>query len=749
MHSFFSPLLAEAVTCDPKPQSHIIQLPEDCVQPETNRAEFDVGACENTLCTGKLTEQTLCDDLESESYCCQEQERETVYVGCQGYTFPIQKVKSCGCSQCERKSNQIYGRVVSSVTLENLESIVVYYKNQSVTETDSNGEFVFSTEDAVSKVSLTFRDVNQNRVLDTTVVFHVSTSSVRYGLIKMIPRYESKPLFFDSKTDNTIPVLNGGENEESLIEITIPANVIVTEDGDIYNGTVRVIINNIDTRNRTNAEVVPGDSTTVDRNGYKIPLRLFGVFSLQFTDLSGKPLFVAGQTQIRLIHPALVDECQQQMEGSYCNIMIWALNSKTGMWEKTSLLVVTSEDGSSRRKRQQDSVVLVVGNLVLREYEWYGIADIDNKDRCWSKVIAYSDENFSPTTVLPFIHQITSVMHEVRRSEQEIDSNIDIYRVSQPFSVTWNGQVGACVPMACPADLSSSTIDAFLSAKTMDKYMEPASPVKRELHYSLTSDDISRVGYHIAHVDEDVAKPQILLTSLVADVAGPIYPGSEAGEADGVCSLAGLETKTKHFQLYCSNCKDVICTTFHSAAKSPVHRQLQTFYPNAILPYEKQDYCFIGLRIVTSSSSLRVIATSNSSEGLFYGRREIVLRKANATAEHVDACMEFKCSGDVYNGAKSGDHDISKVSIDVIDKMSSSCSVQMTAQDFSLLDKQVPFTYDDPETYGLNIGTHKDNSFLMEPVCANDMQSPQTTNTERCEISGRFVHAAVINCSNQ
>ncbi|XP_072031351.1 cartilage intermediate layer protein 2-like [Amphiura filiformis] len=732
---------ATPVGCDPDPIAHTIQLPEDCIQPDTNRAEFDVGTCENKPCTGKIKDQTLCGDLES--FCCREQERKTVNVNCQGYTLPVLKVTSCGCSKCEPKASQIFGRVVSADTLDNLDSIAVYYKSQSqnVTETDSTGRFLFSTEDAVSKVSLTFRDIIYKRVLDTTVVFQISADSARYDVIKMIPVNERTALDFDSQVDNVLPILNS-HSDGSLGEITVAAHTVFRiENGEIYNGTVRVIVNNIDMRNREKATLAPGDSTALDSNGYKVYLRLFGVFSLRFTDPFGQPLYVAGQSQLRLTHPALLQHCENQV-GDTCNIMLWVLNIKSGIWEKTSLLEVTNVGSLSRRKKRQDSVV-VVGNLLLREYEWYSIADVDNKDRCWGKVIGYSDQYFNPNFVLPFIYQLTSVLVEKQKDQQGTVASISIYRISKPSSVTENGQVGVCVPLACPKDPSDTQMEAYLSATVDGEYMKPARPSDSGAYVSLTKEDRDRVQYFIANHDDLDTQPQILMRHPVADSMGPVYPGSEAGEVDGACSLAGIQNK--HFQFHCPNCNDAICNTFHSVAKSPLDRQLQTFYPNRY--FDKQAYCFIGVQIRTGSLSLRVAITSNSSEGLFYGRRELTLRKSNADDEFVNACMEFKCSGVVFDGLSSEPHDVTKVFVDINDKESTTCSVQAAAQDFSLGETQVPFTFDDPQTYGKQTGIHRDTLIRTESVCLNDEESPQTTNTEHCQIDNKFVYAALVTCS--
>ena len=237
--------------------------------------------------------------------------------------------------------------------------------------------------------------------------------------------------------------------------------------------------------------------------------------------------------------------------------------------------------------------------------------------------------------------------------------------------------------------------------------------------------------------------PQIWLNPIsVPNPDGPVYSGKDAGNAGGKCSEAG--TASQHFQMYCRNCDDIICNTFHSVATSPLKLTPMTFYPD----FSSQSYCFVGIRIVTDSVAVRVVATSNSTEGSFYGRREITARKANPNDEnYVDACMEFKCSGHVYHG-KDITTDITKITVDVKDKEQYTCNVQKQAPDFIINSQStMPLRFDDPLTYGERTGLQTDKRSPTEALCLNDIASPQSTDTDRCKIAGNFIVAATVTCS--
>ena len=337
-----------------------------------------------------------------------------------------------------------------------LDSIAVYYQNKQIAVTSAFGEFSYSTKNSASRVSLIFHDLTSPpRVLNNTVVFQINPESMRYDTIKMVP-FDKGFTTFDSKKDTILPILNSGG---ALAEIMIAESSVYNSDGEGYNGTVRVIVNNLDMRKETDAMLVPGDSTTIDENGYPVPLRLFGVFSLQFGEPHGQPLFIAGHTTIKITHSSVHGDCKTNTD-NICDVTLWGLNTKTGTWVRAGYFVDTELKGRQRKRRDAP---LVVANLVLHEFEWYSIGDIDSNERCWAKLIGYAGSDFNPMSSLPFIYQVTAVIVEDQKAEDVVAEDLQIYRVTLPSAITTHGQVGVCIPLSCPKE-QSKTIEAFISA---------------------------------------------------------------------------------------------------------------------------------------------------------------------------------------------------------------------------------------------------------------------------------------------
>ena len=714
----FCPFTETPLGCDTEPSTHIIQLPEDCVQAATNKAEYDVGKCDTrTRCTGdELEDQTSCHDTESS--CCQKMETREIDLQCQGYNLPISQVISCGCAQCSQKPIKIIGKVVSSGPMSPiLESITVYYNNEIVTSTDSNGQFAFTFSNAVTRVALTFRDLEYSRVLETTMVFRVDPGSPTYAVVKMTP-VDKQVEVFDS--------MAGKRLSTALATMIIPENSVYTSGArEIYNGSVHLTLGNFDMTNRIEAELAPGSFTAIDEDGERVSLLAFGMFALQLTDPLGNHLLATGIT--------IILNSEVNSESGY-DTKLWVLNRRSGNWELASELI-ECDDFRLRRKRQ---VTRIVGHLNLFEFEWYAIGDIDRKKRCWAKVISYGSSDFIPSSVLPASFQVTAVLREPPHENQSLQNWY--YRVSSASSITSYGSVGLCVPLACNTNRFSD-IEAFLSTTLNAVYLDPANPIEDGPYHSLKQADRELVTYYISnHRDSEIwMKPK-------ASDNSPIYFEEDAGSVRGKCSQAG--SQDKHFQFSCDFCNDVVCNTYQSDAVCLTSRTFRTFYP-FLLPSSqtKQPYCSVGIRVYTNSLALNVTVTSTNNNGKFYGRRDIVARKPEESVNrYIDACMEYKCSGKVYEG-KLVHSDVTKVIVDVKDNDGQMCTVQKMAAGFQMDSQtQTPIHFNDPLVYGENTGVHKYYDYFTQPVCLNDLNSPQTTTTDNCQINGMFVPAVEIRC---
>ena len=706
-------------TCSPLPTSRFIRLPSDCIQQNINRAKYDVGTCGQAECYSTKTDQTTCADSLEEFNCCQPAETEIVNVQCEGYTIPVSRVISCRCGLCSPQFPKIIGRVVEAESGDDLGFIEVYFNSTRVTSTDGKGVFSYEFPGQVRRVALTLKDIHFHRVIDTTVVFDFSSDVITYNVFKM--KRMPTPITLQQNVENCLPL--GGEGSNAVAEIVIAPNSMYDTSGKKYIGQFNATVMNVDMRNVSDAEIAPGDFTTVDAEGNLAELRSFGMFALSFTDMLGNPLSVGGSSMVR-VNQDMIPDCSFD-EDDACDTSLWVFNERSGSWEKASSLTRSGK----RRRRQGNGII--VGELDTEPYRYYNIDDLERSVRCWAKVISYTSDAFD--ALLPNHVAVKSVIREEGNS---------FLRISSPGAVIRNA-VGLCVPQACDTtNPNDSKFTTNLTATYNGNELIPAQFPNPTPNFSLEPSDIDILQYQTSGA-------KLVMKSFSTDDEGPVFGGKYSQ-----CDIAG--TEKKHFQFHCPTCVDIICNTIDSASNPPKLTYL-TFYPQLSFDKSAQEYCFIGLRINTADFFVRVIARSDvgtfnkTTRGTHYGSREIVARKNNARDTFIDACMEFKCSGDVYNPIDTSTADITRVTIEIKD--AGNCRVVQVAPDFgNHINTPVPFdlplTFDDPKTYGQRQGIHQKDEPNNLQECANDVNSPQTTGVEHCqERLPDFVHAVEINCT--
>ncbi|XDV18327.1 hypothetical protein PO909_024040, partial [Leuciscus waleckii] len=157
----------KAPSCNPKPDSHLIRLPHDCFQNETNSLYYDVGRCPTSTCTGKLDNGIRCKD--SVSYCCGISNMEEKEIKCQGYQLPIMVVTQCGCKICVDTKAIIRGRAIAADTDEPMRFGHIYMDGTRVSRTGYKGTFSIQVPTNTERLVLTFVD-NMQKFVNTTKV---------------------------------------------------------------------------------------------------------------------------------------------------------------------------------------------------------------------------------------------------------------------------------------------------------------------------------------------------------------------------------------------------------------------------------------------------------------------------------------------------------------------------------------------------------------------------------------------------
>ena len=718
----------------------LITLPNDCVQPVTNKTEYDVGSCDESVCAGPLSDQTSCADPERETYCCQPVQTELISLQCQGYTLPVQKVVSCGCSECAQLPGQVFGTVVSSETNEALQFISVYYKNENVALSDEKGTFSLEIPSHVSKASLTLKDEILLSVVDTVKVVQPRSGFTTYCVIKLKPR--PVPVIVDSTAETYLPVASDSD-DAAFAEMVIEPNTMYDMNGDLLTDNVDISVNNIDMRNASNAEIAPGEFLFVDENGDLQSLETFNLWSIDAKDKNGNPVSIGGSSTIMLDQEAL-PPCNFD-ENGFCDTKLWVLNTATGSWEVASeLQAMTGGVGNVRRRKRQGA--FLVGNVDVSNNLWYNI-DVSTDNICYAKVLAYNSE------------ELTSPIDGGYSVQATVTRGRDLF--FQRNAGTANGVDGICVLVGCD---NSGSYTARMTATYRNRFLIPVDSTQLSLsNFVLTTTDVENLEYAI---EEGPANTALRITPRQMYFNGPLHSGFGS-----MCQTS--DSTTKHFQFYLPeslSARGVLCNTVESAARTITERRYITFYNYLPQRAENQGYCFLGIRVRTSYTNVRIITTSkirdplqltdlpkeNSAEfrDYLYGSREVI---ANPDENNnIDLCMEFKCGDNLFTGLGK-DHGLDKTRVEIeIKGVRGKCTVSPSgAFNGYLTDPDsptchslftTPFCFIDPLTYGEQFGIFK-RAKLQTGTCANDVNSPQNDNTDHCEATnGQFTPGLVITC---
>ena len=723
----------------------LIKLPSDCVQPDSNKAEYDVGTCKESVCAGPLSDQTLCADPERETYCCQPVETEIASLQCQGYTLPVRRAVSCGCRECAQLPSQVIGSIVSFDTNEVLQFVSVYYKNRNVALSDEKGTFTLEIPSQVSKASLTLKDEVFLRVVDTVKVVQLRSGFTTYCMIKMKPR--PVPVSVDSTAETYLPVASDSD-DAAFAEMVIEPNTMYDMNGDLLTDNVDISVNNIDMRNASNAEIAPGEFSFVDDNGDLQSLETFNLWSIDAKDKNGNPVSIGGSSTIMLDQEAL-PPCNFD-ENGFCDTKLWVLNTATGSWEVASELQATTGGGGNGRRRKRQGAFLV-GNVDVSNGLWYNI-DVSTDNSCYAKVLAYNSE------------ELTSPIDGGYSVQATVTRDRGLF--FQSNAGTANGVDGICVLVGCD---NSGSYTARMTATYRNRFLIPVDSTQSSSNnFVLTATDVENLEYAIEEGPANTAlriKPNKMYTN---ERDGPLHPPSAMSDSASTCKASDINTK--HLQFYLPeslSARRVTCTcnTVESAAKTVRSRKCMTFYN--YLPEQKQEqrYCFIGIRVRTSYTNVRIIATSRIHDAsrlknfpvefkdpYFFGSREVT---ANPDANNnIDVCMEFKCGDKLYTGPNNHGRDQTRVEIEV-KGVRGHCRVTPSGAFNGHLNEKdkpkchnsftTPFCFIDPSTYG-DIGIFKREN-VATGTCTNDPNSPQNDNTDHCEAAnGQFTPGLEITC---
>ncbi|KAE8294338.1 Cartilage intermediate layer protein 1 [Larimichthys crocea] len=623
--------------CNSTPEAHLIRLPMDCVQPGTDSMYYNAGRCPHNKCAGSLDFDMRCRD--GATFCCGVQNMESRIIDCGSYSLPIRAVTQCGCQKCVQPTVLVRGRVVTADNNEPLRFGHIYIGKERVGTTGYQGSFTLQITPDTQRLVVNFVDPTQ-RFLDTPKVFIFDKKGGSiYHDVKVMRK--QTPIDINAGETNSI---NLGEikGEDPIGQLVIPPNSFHKDNGEIYEGTVKASVTFIDPRNITTAAAAPGDLNFVDDEGDMLPLRTYGMFSVDFRDESNKEVLGAGAVQV------LLDTQHVKMQEHIPKMKLWSLNPDTGVWEEEGdfSTTTTTTGGHGRSKREERT--FLIGNMEIRERRLFNL-DVPENRRCYVKVRAYMSDKFLPS------EQLEGVVISLINLEPKPGYSSNP-RAWGRFDSVITGHNGACLPAFCDAqrpDAYTAYVTAMMGGEELEA--APSSPKMNPNIIGVSQPYLDKIDYQRSDHEDPALKKTAFKINLAKpnqnnldETNGPIYP------YQNLIACENAPVDANHFRFFRVE-KDKYeynVVPFEENDLTTWMGDYLSWWPN---PQEFRA-CYIKIKIHGPKEvmvrSRNLGGTHRATKGKLYGIRDIRstrdMREANASA----ACVEFKCSGMLFDQAE-------------------------------------------------------------------------------------------------
>lgn len=124
----------------------------------------------------------------------------------------------------------------------------------------------------------------------------------------------------------------GGEVKvDENVGLNFPANTIVTESGEVYEGEIAVAARYIDPKSESFSSEMPGDLVAVDDENNVRTLVSYGMTNIELTDKDGNPLNIGGGGDVEMKMPASEDSPEE--------MPMWYFDEKLGIWIQEGVAV--------------------------------------------------------------------------------------------------------------------------------------------------------------------------------------------------------------------------------------------------------------------------------------------------------------------------------------------------------------------------------------------------------------------------
>lgn len=260
---------------------------------------------------------------------------------------------SCVCNAANNDPLQV--TVLDASDDSPLASKTVEVAGAMAADTDINGEVLISLPVGSGTVIVTVTDstgqyLDTSRTVDTSVADSVTIYMFR----------KAQAVSVDSSVGTTLPISENATEEDSPIQLEIPANSFYDADGNPVEGNVNVFLNYIPPDLGIN-DRAPGVFRAVDESGSLQALQTGGVFTVTAEDSSGNRLSSSGL-------PVTAGN----------NFKLFVLQP-----DQTWKLITAP----TRRRRRQTYTSEFIGEVGISRtrVRWYNIDKFPENTRCWFK----------------------------------------------------------------------------------------------------------------------------------------------------------------------------------------------------------------------------------------------------------------------------------------------------------------------------------------------------------------------------
>ncbi|XP_069767658.1 cartilage intermediate layer protein 1-like [Narcine bancroftii] len=617
----------DAPSCNPRPQNYQIKLPFDCYQNLSQSLYYDVGRCPTTACAGSQQPEGLCKD--TTAHCCGPVKFEDRIISCPTYTLPIRVVTRCGCQRCIDTKAIVRGRAVAVDNGEPMRFGQIFMGRKKISMTGYKGTFSIVVPADISRLVLTFVDRHQKFVNTTKVLpFNRKGGSV-FHEIKLVRKRPE--LTLDCSISNTIN-LGTIKNQNPIAELELLPNTFYRPSGELYRGLVKASVTFLDPRDISLASAAQSDLNFISEDGDILPLRTYGMFSLDFTDEAAQESLSAGRVRVFL------DSAQVNMPEHLEQMKLWSLNPETGFWEEEGVFTFISRHRGKREER-----TFLVGNMEIRERRLFNL-DVPENRRCYLKVRSFRSDRLTSGD------QLEGVTISLINLEP-MPGFVSNPRAWGRFDSKITGSNGACVPVFCDdkqADAYSAYVMATLRGEELEAVSSSASsnvigvqqPYLSKLQYRRSDHKDPRAKKTVFRIN--VAKPN---DNLPEEINGPIYPYEKLRECEEAPFSAG------HFQFYRVESDRYDYNTVPFTEDDPLSwtEDYLAWWPRPLVFRA----CYIKLKLRGNQEitvrSRNLGGTHPATVGQMYGLRDVrSIHDANLPGVSA-VCLEFKCSGMLYD----------------------------------------------------------------------------------------------------